>query len=137
MHKPLVTKEIDSSAAHVLLNTLLDMAKCEGIPISYRPSNLSNFYIKLRNPMRAFIFLDESLRFDLPFHLEVLSHELGHHFTDPTSNPFSASEVEILEDEIKAWKWAAEFLCKELADIPSWFTDIEDVEVNSDVQECV
>jgi|GEM_PF-5194718 len=56
------------------------------------------------------ILLDESLKQNPSKHLAVLAEEVGHHFAGVRTNVMKSPEVEILRDELRALRWAVDFL---------------------------
>ena len=98
------------------LNQLLKLAKKENIDIHYldiKDIGILGLYIK-NEGLPPTIFLDTSIKNDKYKLIEVLSEELGHHFTSIGNSVNNIntyrSKLDIGKCENKATKWATNFL---------------------------
>lgn len=101
------------------LNQLLELAKKENIDIHYldiKDIGILGLYIK-NEGLPPTIFLDNSIKNDKYKLIEVLSEELGHHFTSIGNSVNNIntyrSKLDIGKCENKATKWATNFLVSE------------------------
>lgn len=97
------------------LQALFDLCDEEGILIDYNylPNNILGLYIKKPN-LPTIIGIDKSIENNKLKLIEILSEELGHHFTTTGEfvGPFYhyKDRINLNKIEEKAIRWATEFL---------------------------
>ncbi|MHB1682812.1 MAG: hypothetical protein ACYCYO_08310 [Bacilli bacterium] len=97
------------------LSALYRLIESEGIFLRYDPllsrrRKILGLYYYDPAIEGSHIILTESLQADPKKHLAVLAEEVGHHFAGVRTNVMKSPEVEILRDELRALRWAVNFL---------------------------
>ena len=97
------------------LSALYQLVESEGIFLTYDPllsrrRKILGLYYYDSVIECPCIILTEPLQADPKKHLAVLAEEVGHHFAGIRTNVMTSPEVEILRDELRALRWAVDFL---------------------------